>query len=202
LALQTGPESPIVSVRGERIGTWSVPPSINEPTVLAWSPDGRLMAMVLAPLPRPDGSATSADARVRFTDMTGTGIPVPADLPGFIVLGWRSPTSIVVQDWLADERADAIVKVSTVDGSRATLSRFTRTNSCEYGLQRCQAFRIQLATNLIPSAGIRRSNPDRGPLVPVAHAAPIVLVVLVAGVVAGIVVLRRQRRRRPEASRR
>lgn len=100
LAVQSGPESPIVSVRGERVSTWTLPPAVSRPSPIAWSPDGRWMATVLSPPTRPDGSSTSSDARIRFVDMTGTGATAPADLPYFTVLGWRSSTSVVVQDWL------------------------------------------------------------------------------------------------------
>ncbi len=190
----------MVSIHGEKIGTWSLPLGVNHPSALAWSPDGRLMATVLSSPPRPDGSTTPNDARIRFVDMAGTGHTVPADLPYFNVLGWRSPTSIVVQDWLENENTDALVEVSTVDGVRTVLSRFTPKKTCEYGLQRCNAYRIQLATNLIPHAGIRPSNPDRGPLVPIVHMVSIMLaMVVVGGVPGGMVFLRHRRRRRATA---
>lgn len=84
-----------------------------------------------------------------------------------------------------------------MDGSRTALSRFTREKSCEYGLQRCNAYRIQLATNLIPYTEMRPSSPDRGPLVPIAHLAPIMLALVVLGGVAGMAALRRRRAATP-----
>jgi hypothetical protein len=194
IALVTALVSPIVSVRGEELGTWSLPLGVRfDLANFAWSPDGALMATVL-PI-RWDGSMHGEDARVRFVDMTGTDRSVPTDLPYGNVLGWRSATSIIVLDWLEDEDRHALVEVSTVDGGRTVLSRFSREKDCEYGLLTCNPYRIQLATDLIASAGVRPSDPDRGPWVPLMRIGSTVLVLVLVGAVVGLISRRNRRRR-------
>jgi hypothetical protein len=140
---------------------------------VGWSPDGLLLAVA----PVEGGSQT-----VRFLDATGTARPVPADLTLGPMLGWRSPSSVVIQQWLDDEQRDALVEVNLINGNRTVLSRFSNNNSCEYGLQQCNVYRIQLAACLLMEAGLRDPDPDRGPyLIVVRLAAIAVTGVVVAG---------------------
>ncbi|MFC7478762.1 hypothetical protein ACFQX7_00040 [Luedemannella flava] len=164
------------------MGEW-LPPTGTADSALAWSPDGRLMAV-------------QTNMGIRFVDMTGSGGTVPNSLRyDSSVLGWRSPTSIVVEGSDDDADTDTLVEVSVVDGHRTVLSRFPTTRSCEYGQHRCRPYRIQLATNLIADATIRPSAPDRGPWVPVVHAAT-TLGAGALGVGLVLLILRRRRRRR------
>ncbi|GAA1799615.1 hypothetical protein GCM10009682_21550 [Luedemannella flava] len=182
LAVQSDQNSPILSLRAEKVGEW-LPPTGTADSALAWSPDGRLMAV-------------QTNMGIRFVDMTGSGGTVPNSLRyDSSVLGWRSPTSIVVEGSDDDADTDTLVEVSVVDGHRTVLSRFPTTRSCEYGQHRCRPYRIQLATNLIADATIRPSAPDRGPWVPVVHAAT-TLGAGALGVALVLLILRRRRRRR------
>jgi dipeptidyl aminopeptidase/acylaminoacyl peptidase len=196
LAVQMSGESWIVSVHGEKLAKWWLPANTDLASSAAWSPDGNLIATIIRPPTRPDGVTTWDDTVIRFMDATGANRPVPADLPYARVLGWRSPTSVVLHQWLDDVDADAIIAVSTVDGTRTVLSRFSRSNSCEYGLQRCQAYRIQLATELLSTVGIRPSDPDRGPVAAVWSALWIPVLALILGLAAGWMINTYRRRAR------
>jgi hypothetical protein len=207
VAVLGDPESPIISVDGELTGTWSTPsiPLTNmyRDTILpiAWSPDGALLAIGLPPRGVTIGPATyhgPSTAPVVFVDMTGAGTVGRTDLTGYL-LGWRSPTSIVVwtsvdEDLLhGDTGIQALAEMSIVDGSRTVLSRFPRADRCSF-TGRCTAYGIQLATNLLRQAGIRPSAPDRGRLVQLVHPGSIVVAVAIVTAIVTIAVLRRTRR--------
>jgi len=111
----------------------------------AWSPDGALIAV-------------TNDNILRFVDATGAGRRMPNDVPYQSLLGWRGPTSLLSLSGDA-----GIVEVNIDTGQQRMLSRFSVAQDCEYGLQRCTTYRVQLATALLGSATTRRSDPDRGP---------------------------------------
>jgi dipeptidyl aminopeptidase/acylaminoacyl peptidase len=136
LVVQTGTQSWIVSVRGERLRPLMLPAGASLASSAAWSPDGRLLATIVAPRMRADDTLSPADARVKFVDVTGAGVPVPGDLPYDNLLGWRSPTTVLVHSVPEGDGVDAIAAVSIEDGQRTVLSTFSRSKFCEYGLQR------------------------------------------------------------------
>jgi hypothetical protein len=194
LAVQTGPTGEIVSVRGERLGIW-VPGGNELAGPAAWSPDGRLLATVVPPEPRLDGSTSSTDSLIRFVSTTGVAGAALPDRPGYDVLGWTSPTTYLTDNWLTTTDAEVISEVSTLDGRTRVVSRFSQNAECEFGLQVCNAYRIQLATGLLTPLNLRLPDPDRGPLVPLVHiglSAGIPL--LVGGLVAWWAIRRRRRR--------
>lgn len=184
LAVFAEPQAVILSLSGEQVGVWTPPAGMDGYSGIFWSPDGRLLATT--------AGYGGTNMRIHFIDLTGTDAPVPADVPGWSMLGWRTPTSIVVFDW----QSHAIVDVSTVDGHRTVLSRFSRAKTCGIA-ETCDPVKIQLASNLLRQAGIRPSDPDRGPVVAALEALPQTLVVVVAGFfVAAIVASARNTRRR------
>jgi hypothetical protein len=123
---------------------------------MAFSPDGTLLATVAPP--------GSGGGGIRFIDGTFTGRPVPDPLPYEGFLGWRSPTSVVVHLSSYDPETSALAEVSISDGTVRVLSRFRLKQNCEFGLHVCYPYRIQLASGLLPVAGVRPSDPDHGPL--------------------------------------
>jgi hypothetical protein len=152
---------------------------------VGWSPDGALLAVA----PIPGGSQL-----VSFLDATGEDRPVPADLPDGPMLGWRTPSSVVIKQWLEGEGRDALFEVNLVSGEPTLLSRFSNSNSCEYGTQTCDVYRIQFAACLLVEAGLRDPDPDRGPYLVVVR---IAAVALVGTIIAGAVwFIRRVRGRR------
>lgn len=195
VAVLGDPESPIISVDGIQVGTWPAPDMSGRQwdavLSLAWSPDGTLLAVSHMP--------------ILFVDMAGTGQTVSTRVAGG-VLGWRSPTSIVVRTSVDEDLArgdrgvDAVVEVSIVDGSETVLSRFPRVANCTF-TGRCKLWGIQLATKLLPRAGIRPSNPDRGPWAAVVPAGLIVAAVLIAVALVALVVWRHRARRRSASHR-
>jgi hypothetical protein len=204
LALASRSGGLVISVDGTRLGSWADPtPAVTQPPVflregavispsaepvgsrgLAWSPDGATLAVATHLLcgHQPDmtggGPYMSATG---FVDMT-TGQPVdpqPAN-PCLKPLGWRSPTVLVGEE-IRPDGSYGLAEASLVDGNTTPISQFSTAIGCEV-LGQCDVWRIQLATNLLPAAGIRDSlYPDRGPWVLIVHLGLISL--LVAGIV-------------------
>jgi hypothetical protein len=193
LALQKGPgHAWLATPDGRRIRDLDLTDDRDLVPEVAFSPDGTLLATLVA------SSSPNNDRKVEFIDVTGTGRPVPRPVRYDNLLGWRSPTSVVVQAWSDELDAEILAEVSTADGTATVLSRFSRASNCEYGLQRCFAFRIQLASGLLALAGVRPSAPERGPVpiwleLTIAVAAALVAVVTVLLI---WTVRRRARRRR------
>jgi hypothetical protein len=116
-------------------------------------------------------------------------------MPCVLPLGWRSSTALVGEQPTSDN-GDSIVEASLVDGKVTPLAQFNRAGC---GLNECDVYRIQLATNLLAYAGVRdASNPDRGPWALIVHDGLIVLVFLLVGLLILFVVksVRKRRARR------
>jgi hypothetical protein len=125
---------------------------------VAFSPDGAWLATISAP-----GAGRTT---IGFVDATGAGRTPPTDLPYDSFLGWRTPTSVVVQTWEGDRDVAVLAEVSVDDGAVEVLSRFSARSTCEFGLHTCYPYRMQLASGLLPVAGVRAAEPDHGPLPP------------------------------------
>jgi hypothetical protein len=177
LAVQIHHELRIVTLDGRTERTLDMPIGAELAPRVAWSPDGKLLAVV-----RRFGAefdflrADGADQVV--AGKPSKSIVFAGDRPGPI-LGWRSPTQVLVQQWLPGLGTDAIVGLSIADGPTTVLSRFSTASSCEFGMQVCQAYRIQLATGLLDRIGVRPSDPDRGLLAGLADIGRMLLIVLV-----------------------
>jgi hypothetical protein len=198
LALVTRTGVTLLSVDGTVLQTLPVPASTLPEAGAAWSPDGRLLALGVAD----SGSACDTPAwgaAVEFVDLTGgTAPPAIRELGCATLLGWRSPTSLLVHHVVVPESSYDIVDVSTVDGSRTVLSR-SATHSCEFGLSTCRMWRLQLATNLLPELRVNGGLvTDRGPMVPLAQGAPVFLLAMLAVAIAWWVIRRVLARRRQD----
>ncbi|MEV6520556.1 hypothetical protein AB0M43_01275 [Longispora sp. NPDC051575] len=126
----------------------------------AWSPDGRFLV----------GVSIDGDVRAyQFTDATGTGAAVPAAVraeslfpraSGQPVLGWRSPTRMLVSGGDVDgTTSNLISEVDVTTGAYHVVSRF------EVGPRDDLAvLDVQLATGLLADLAVRPGgDPDRGP---------------------------------------
>lgn len=200
VAVLADPESPVLGTDGTQVGTWERPTEIV-PTgpydgrrSMAWSPDGSLIALELGLT----GGGNQPD--IGLVDMTGTG-QVSADLTGYL-LGWRSPTSVLVASYV--NQAEPwngpleLIEESTVDGSRTVLSRFPSAGGCG-PRNSCGVYNVQVATNLVQHAGSRPSDPDRGLSVPVDDPGSVMIAAIVGtaliAVIVTVVVWRRRGRR-------
>lgn len=146
----------IYDVRGELVRTLTVPALTRlAGEGAAWSPDGSLL--VLEPrfhdLPVRDLS---------FVDATGSGrsVPAPIRLPASqsVLLGWRSPTTMLVgMDDATRQGMNMIAELQLDGGAPRTVSRVAVAEGSRVSS-------IQLATGLVPGVEIRDAGPPlRGP---------------------------------------
>jgi hypothetical protein len=184
LAVEVHPDIRIVTLDGRTERRLPLPIGAILAPRAAWSPDGMFLAI-----------ERHVGQQVDFIRADGSSGPVPQSIESYEMLGWRTPTHVLIQAWQPDLDTDAIVDVSIMDGQRSVVSRFSRASSCEFGLQRCQAYRIQLATALLDRIGTRPSDPDRGLFAALSDVARMMLIVLVIGLF--VRSLYRRRRRRP-----
>jgi hypothetical protein len=208
VAVMGDPWSPIITVNGEQVGTWTRPTRIEYsqygPSPIAWSPDGTLLAVGLEARPTSMGQVTFSGPSTMVVDLSGTDRAVGVDLTGRL-LGWRSPTSVVVLGALEQDLANGdpglqvLMEISIVDGSRTVLSRFPRKDRCAV-TGRCTAYHIQLATNLLPQVGLRTSDPDWGSGPLIVHVGLIVAAGTIGTAFVVIVIWRRRVGRRRRAA--
>jgi len=153
---------------GTSIRSITVPPRTQLAGAQAWSPDGTLLVAVATGPDRQDGPISyTGDRSYVFFDVTGTAqtpAPIPAnDLTprafGDPVLGWRTPTSMLVSSGDVDgTTSNLIIEVDITNGSHHILSRFSVGARDDLAVGD-----VQFATALIPEATIRHStNPNRG----------------------------------------
>jgi hypothetical protein len=185
LAVQTWRDGWLVTVAGAKVQPLRLPTGAELGFGSAWSPDGSLIATTVDHVAAPAGTG--------FIDPTGSGRAVPAEITVAPVLGWRTSTSVLAQSFVDD--GNVIVEASIVDGHQTVLSGFSRAQNCEFWTQRCEPFRIQLATGLIGGATVRPSHPDGGPWSPLVHAGVAALLAVVAALLVLAV-----RRRHPDRS--
>ncbi|MGY0237059.1 TolB family protein [Longispora urticae] len=127
----------------------------------AWSPDGRFLVN--------QTMMTGDVLTYQFTDATGTGAAVPTAIraedlfpraSGDAVLGWRSPTRMLVSGGDVDgTTSNLISEVDVTTGGHHVVSRF------EVGARDDLAvLDVQLATGLLADVTVRPGgDPDRGP---------------------------------------
>jgi hypothetical protein len=159
---------------------------------VAWSPDGKLLAVTKR-------AGEEIDfLRADGADQIVAGQPsIALVFAGAVrqgtMLGWRSPTHVLIHQRFPGLDTDSIVDLSIMDGPTTVLSQFSTASSCEFGLQRCAAYRIQLATGLLDRIGVRPSDPDRGFLAGLADIGRMMLILLVLA----LLIRSLYRRRRP-----
>ncbi|MFF5229754.1 WD40 repeat domain-containing protein [Dactylosporangium sp. NPDC000521] len=162
IAVQTGPQVEIVDLDGTVTRTVDLPADHVLTMNAAWSPDGRLLAATGATTSGGGNGTEYYNRRIVFVDATGSG-PVPEPVAAEEMLGWRSGDRIVALV-AAGKGAGELRDVPLAAGLPGTLlSRFDAGQSCEFGMQTCQAYEIRMATGLLPSLVVRPADPDRGP---------------------------------------
>jgi len=220
LALATDSGGIFMSVDGTRTGTWTDPSDTVSSDVtwesegqpsgqglpagffgLAWSPDGSTLAVATGRFCGPEAMLTGGGPTMTvtaFVDTTdGTPLTPHAALACLRPLGWRSSTTLIGEQ-IRPDHGYGLAEVSLVDGSVTPISHFSYAPTCEIGGQ-CDVWRIQLATNLLGTVGVRDSlYPDRGPTVAIAYLGP--ALALVAGLVWVLVPVIARRVRRPRES--
>jgi hypothetical protein len=135
----------------------------------AWSPDGKWLAVVSRAPDREVGDTTySGDPSYVLLNAAGTAEQAPAPIPatgivpnawGDAVLGWRSPTSMLVSGCDVDgTTSNLIVEVNISTGSHELVSRFRVGQRDDLAVGD-----VQLASGLLDGISIRHSgDPDRG----------------------------------------
>jgi len=205
LAVQAGRTISILTTSGERERQLPVPDGFDLVPDVAWSPDGtRLVA----------SASSFTDHRLEFLDPTGTRATAAPELnlsrasAYMPVLGWRSATSLLLQDWAPDGGSfeigsgpyESTIAEVPIDGSPGrVLATFSTATDCEFGSQDCMVNDLHLATGLIGQMTVRRAGPpEYGPWPPrLVTAFVLAAGILVVGVtVATRLILRRRRRRR------
>ncbi|MFI6761190.1 WD40 repeat domain-containing protein [Micromonospora sp. NPDC050417] len=181
LAVQSGAETWIVDRAGQRLRRVATPGGFVLAPRVAWSPDGRLLAV--QPKDSFSGTGASDPYEVRFVDAVADA-PVPPPVSAEQLLGWRSPDRVLALT------LDGISELPLRGGDPVVLTRPDRGNSCEYHMQPCLALEIRAATALLPTLTVRSGDdPDRGP-----WPAPVRQVVavgsLLAAALAGVLVWR------------
>ena len=141
----------------------------------AWSPDGRLLALVGAP-------------GLSFVDPGGTGTPLTLAGPAPDgVLGWTGSREVAVLE--SPDSDNATITAYALDGGSRPLTAISNLGS--YGIGR-----IQLASGLIADLQARPAGtPDHGPWPPAFR----IGVALVLGLAIALVVVLVDRRRRPRS---
>jgi hypothetical protein len=173
LALRGGYGTPVTVV--DRTGRVRATVPVSVPyaplSPASWSPDGRLLALV---------ALTDAGTTVHFLDPTGARKPVPVELrlreAGATLLGWRSPTTMLVGSYNADRYAVAEVPVD--GGPARMLSRLDHGPG-----QLGRVHRVQLAEALVPDLVVRDAAARHGPW-PIWWRICLVTAVLFAGLLA------------------
>ena len=156
LAVQLGSEVWITTVDGQRVRPVPLPLGHDLVPEVAWSPDGELLATT-----GPGGGS------LEFLDATGGGRAVPAPVSGDIVLGWRSPDTLVVHartEHGSPVPGGSIEELDITTGGRTRLSTFSDENACQYGHSPCLVSQLKFATGLLPTLVVRSAGtPDYGP---------------------------------------
>jgi WD40 repeat protein len=160
LAVQVTGDSFITLVQfdGTPQRTVHLPPGVQLATGPVWSPDGRFL-VTTGTQPPFSYTFVAVNPQDRVPGPIEAGGLVPAAW-GEFVLGWRSPTAMLVSAGDLDgTTSNLIIEVDITNGSRHVLSRFTAGARDDLAIGG-----VQLATGLIGTATVRHStDPDRGP---------------------------------------
>ncbi|GAA1607495.1 WD40 repeat domain-containing protein [Catellatospora bangladeshensis] len=198
LAVQSRLETWLVGRDGRRLEQVMVPQGYGLTLRNAWSPSGRLLAVV------PWAVEDWGTGRAYTLDYTRSGAVRTVSLAEPSALREGAADVETFLGWLSD---DAVLGMSLdpfdvaalwsvpVDGTAAVvLSRFDDAYRCELGMQRCIPYEISVAGGLLPELAVRPAgSPDRG-LWP-AWLRLTAFVLLAVGAVGGWRLTRRLRRR-------
>ncbi|WP_155368194.1 TolB family protein [Catellatospora vulcania] len=198
LVVQSRLQTWLVGLDGSRQQEVMVPQGYGLTMHNAWSPSGRLLAVV--PWAVEDWGTDRA--YVRDYSKQGAVRTVSLDEPSVLrgtadtetFLGWLSDTEILGQSWDYGSDTGALWAVPLDGAAPRVLSRFDDSYRCELGMQRCVPWEMSVAAGLLPGLSVREAgSPDRGPWPPRFRYAALVVFTVLAGV--GWLVRRRIRRR-------
>jgi hypothetical protein len=205
LAVQAVRTIDILATSGARERQFPVPDNFDLVPGVAWSPDGTRLA-----------ASSLTDQELEFLDPTGAratvqpALRLPRQSAYIPVLGWRSATTLLLQDWGGNAdgsydngsgRYESTIAEVPIDGSPGqVIATFSTATDCEFGTQDCMVNDLHLATGLIGQLTIRRAGPpERGPWPQRVVSFTIVAagILIIGGTATTGLILRRRRRRRP-----
>jgi hypothetical protein len=157
----------------------------------AWSPDGRLLVVI-------EASGDPSTSGLAFLDATGEEGQVPApfqaEREAIVLLGWRSPDTVLVGwDDGSSRGTNVIVEVPVGGDSARVVTEFSMD---EHGW----VTGLQLAPGLVAEADVRDPGPpSRGPSVN--RSLPAIAALVAALLIAGMVIVGFRRRASARARR-
>ena len=203
LAVQAGRAVTILATSGAPERQLPVPDGFDLVPGVAWSPDGTRLA-----------ASSATEHQLDFLDPTGArdaaapALSLPRESASIPVLGWRSATSVLLQDWGGNDDGsyengtggyESTIAEVPVDGSPGrVMATFSTATDCEFGTQDCMVNDLRVATGLIGRMTVRAAGPpERGPWPHrIVLATVLAAAILLAGLTATLLLLRRRRRRR------
>lgn len=168
LAVQSGLETWLVGRDGRRLEQVTVPQGYGLTLRHAWSPSGRLLAVV------PWKSEVWENGRAYILDWERSGAVRTVSLaePSVLregaaeaetFLGWLSDDAVLGVSWDFGSDTGALWSVPVDGAAPRALSRFDDAYRCELGMQRCVPWEISVASGLLTELAVRPAGPpDRG----------------------------------------
>jgi dipeptidyl aminopeptidase/acylaminoacyl peptidase len=161
----------VVDATGSLRRELPIPTGLGLLQYVAWSPDGRWIAMASytnqgypAEWQNPDGSGRRD---LVLVDATGDGRTGPAVTVGPTVLGWLGPDRLLQLEYTKGfDRGVVLSELSLADGQARRLAAFESSHACEHFLMPCRTeFTMYAATGLLPQMKVRSASwwLDRGP---------------------------------------
>jgi len=169
LAIQIGQTVKVTEWSGEVTREIQLPDSTELAGPQSWTPDGRFLVTLHEGPVRVEGDLIhQGDRSYVFMPVDESTKAVPKPVPGKgllpgswgdSVLGWRSPTTMLVSgNDVNGTTSNLIVEVDITTGAHRVMSRFRVGRNADLAVGD-----VQLATGLLAEMGMRSgANPDRG----------------------------------------
>ncbi|BCJ73750.1 hypothetical protein CS0771_32940 [Catellatospora sp. IY07-71] len=168
LAVQSGLETWLVGRDGRRLEQLMVPRGYGLTLRNAWSPSGRLLAVVpwAAEVWESDRAYTldwAKSGAVRTVSLAQPSALREGAAEVETFLGWLSDDAMLGVSWDYAWDTGALWSVPVDGAAKVALSRFDDAYRCELGMQRCVPWEISVAGGLLPELTVRPAgSPDRG----------------------------------------